>query len=103
MSADMNKDKNSKSIRLDELFVELQRDTQTIEPGLTEFETRKVDSDSNSAHAPLSDASLHTEPIGYQEEEAPSGGGRKRVIWGGVLMFVVLLVVALVFLNGYIF
>jgi hypothetical protein len=103
MGTDGKKDKEGKSIRLDELFVELQRDAQIIEPGLPVFEKRKVNSDLNSAHAPLSEASLHTEPIGYQEEEAPSGGSRKQVIWGGLLLFVVILVVALVFLNGYIF
>lgn len=173
MSADMNKDENSKSIRLDELFGELQRDAQTIEPGLTVFETRKVNSDSNSAQASSSEVShikdspqrlniscpylglqsdLRTQTIfpskrnychrsghavsvdvgyqsqfclaseykqcsyflagitdspsesrGYQEKKTSSSGSGKRVIWGGLLLFVVLLVVALVFLNGYIF
>jgi len=115
MERDAKKDKSGKNIRLDELFIELQRDAQAVEPGIPVFESGKV-----KKHSTLRPVLTTEEPrvkgspyldgveapplerIGYQDETSLPGQPKKRYLWLGMILFVVLSAVALVILFGHI-
>lgn len=115
MERDTKKDKYGKNIRLDELFVELQRDARAVEPGIPVIETGKGEKHSTlrpvlspeeprmkGSPYPDSAAASSLEGIEYQEETPLPGRPKKRFIWLGMILFVVISAVTLVLLFGHI-
>ena len=115
MERNAKKNKDGKNVRLDELFVELQRDAQAVEPGIPNFESGKVKKHSilrpvlsteelRVKDSPYLDGAETSslERIGYQDETSLPGQPKKRFIWLGMILFVVLSAVALVLLFGHI-
>lgn len=115
MERDAKKGKDVKNVRLDKLFVELQRDVQAVDPGVPVIDKGKGRKHSTSRPvlfteehrmkgSPYLDgaAASSLERTEYQEETNLPGEPKKRFIWLGMILFVVLSAVALVLLFGHV-